>query len=331
MKKHKAFTVIELLIVIVVIGIIASVVLVSYSNISSRANASALQTDLNSAGKQLETFRQTNSSYPTSLISANIKASNGSNLTYYTTTNNTQFCLKGVNGSSTYSISSSNLSPQLGDCLTNGLVAWWKMNGNANDSSGNGNNLSTFGNPSMVNGYNNTPNGAYFFNGTTDYMQANNLSYGVISSSNYNSQWSLSIWAKWSTIYSSEATLIGRIGCNGGITTFNISGTYYYTFMIKGAGCWTGSTTLVSNTVLDTNWHNLIATYDNGFMSFYDNAVLKGTGTLGSMYPSYSTCFGIASPCTANYMFNGTLDDARVYNRSLSQAEVTDLYNLGAQ
>lgn len=323
----KAFTIIELLVVIVVIAILVSIVVVGYSNLSNRASISGDQSNLNQAAKQLEAFRQTNPTYPSTLVAAGVK--DPINYDYFTTTNNTQFCIS-TKGTTKFSATSTNISAQQGTCSSNGMVAWWRFNGDTTDSSGNGNNLSIFGSPSLVNGANGSSNGAYLFNGTTDYMRRDPFNYGVIGSSNYNSQWSLSIWAKWSTIFTSEATLIGRQGCNGGITTWNNGDGNRYTFMIKGSGCWTGSLSLKALATMDTNWHHLVATYDNGLMAFYDNAVSQGTGTLPSMYPSYSSCFGIASTCNS-YPFHGTLDDARVYNRTLSQSEVTELYNLGAQ
>jgi len=62
----RGFTIVELLVVIVVIGILASITIVSYTGISSRAVASSMQTDLANAIKQLKLYQVDNSSYPTS-------------------------------------------------------------------------------------------------------------------------------------------------------------------------------------------------------------------------------------------------------------------------
>src|SRR5690606_38904995 len=53
-KTHKAFTIVELLIVIVVIGILASNGIVSYNGIQDRATSTSLKVDLQNVAKGLE-------------------------------------------------------------------------------------------------------------------------------------------------------------------------------------------------------------------------------------------------------------------------------------
>ena len=53
---------------------------------------------------------------------------------------------------------------------TNGLVAWYPFNGNANDSSGNGNN-GTVHNATLSADRFNNPNSAYSFNGSSSYIK----------------------------------------------------------------------------------------------------------------------------------------------------------------
>ena len=65
------FTIVELLVVIVVIGILATITIVSYTGITSRANASALQSDLDNASKQLKLYQAEHSVYPSSLNVSN--------------------------------------------------------------------------------------------------------------------------------------------------------------------------------------------------------------------------------------------------------------------
>ena len=54
MKKAIGFTIVELLVVIVVIGILVSISLISYSGIQNRAVAASMFSDLNSASTQLK-------------------------------------------------------------------------------------------------------------------------------------------------------------------------------------------------------------------------------------------------------------------------------------
>ncbi|MDK2899336.1 MAG: ral secretion pathway protein, partial [Patescibacteria group bacterium] len=51
-----AFTIVELLIVIVIIGILAAITLVSYTGIASRANIATIQSDLSNASKKLSMY-----------------------------------------------------------------------------------------------------------------------------------------------------------------------------------------------------------------------------------------------------------------------------------
>lgn len=64
--KQKGFTIVELLIVIVVIGILAAIVIVAFNGIQNRANDASVQTDLKNIGKALENYRAVIGTYPVS-------------------------------------------------------------------------------------------------------------------------------------------------------------------------------------------------------------------------------------------------------------------------
>lgn len=65
MKKfHRGFTIVELLVAIVVIGILATVVVVAYNGVSQRAKDASLQSDLAQAKKQIEAYYALNGVYP---------------------------------------------------------------------------------------------------------------------------------------------------------------------------------------------------------------------------------------------------------------------------
>lgn len=67
MKKDRGFTIVELLIVIVVIGILAAIVIVAYNGISTRANAATAKSNAESVQKVVEAYANDtgNGSYPT--------------------------------------------------------------------------------------------------------------------------------------------------------------------------------------------------------------------------------------------------------------------------
>lgn len=64
-NKINAFTIVELTVVIVIIGILAAIVLVSYNNIRQNAIEVALQSDLDNASKQMKLYLVENRKYPT--------------------------------------------------------------------------------------------------------------------------------------------------------------------------------------------------------------------------------------------------------------------------
>lgn len=115
MKKGAGFTIVELLVVIVVIGILATVTIVVYSGTSQRAIYAAMQLDLSNAYKQLELFKVENGYYPTTIdcsipdgISNKCIKFNSSTTVYkYIAggSSSQQFMIQSVNGTQTVSIS----------------------------------------------------------------------------------------------------------------------------------------------------------------------------------------------------------------------------------
>lgn len=61
----KGFTIVELLIVIVVIGILAALVIVTYNGIQQKARDTERKTDINALHGQLEAYQAQNGMYPT--------------------------------------------------------------------------------------------------------------------------------------------------------------------------------------------------------------------------------------------------------------------------
>jgi uncharacterized protein (TIGR02145 family)/prepilin-type N-terminal cleavage/methylation domain-containing protein len=110
MNKH-GFTIVELLVVIVVIGILAAITIVSYTGISQKANESSLQSDLTNAKKQLALYNVDHDAYPNS-IDLTTKCPKDS-----VGTADTRYCLKpSTNNTFTYYPTSATYSTYL---LTN--------------------------------------------------------------------------------------------------------------------------------------------------------------------------------------------------------------------
>jgi len=114
----QAFTIIELLIVIVVIAILATISIVAYNGIQNRARASEASSALAQAKKKLELYKIDNGSYPSSgnLASAGITSTD---VDYQYTSNGTTYCITGTAGNVSYKASDST-SPTQGGCSGHG-------------------------------------------------------------------------------------------------------------------------------------------------------------------------------------------------------------------
>ena len=111
-KNRSGFTIVELLVVIVVIGILATITVVSYTGISNKANIAVMQSDLSNSSNQLKMYQATYGSYPTT-IDPSTKCP--TNPTYDST-----LCLK-TSQNNTYAYTSNGTIFNLVETNSNGL------------------------------------------------------------------------------------------------------------------------------------------------------------------------------------------------------------------
>ena len=140
---NQAFTIVELLVVIVVIGILAAITIVSYSGIANKAITAGLQSDLDNNSKQLKLYNVEYGYYPSTLDGNNcpltptadtkycLKASTDTDLTY--TGGGQSFTVTATKKSIKYQVTeSSSPSILLGlsgpDWITVGTQTWAKAN-----------------------------------------------------------------------------------------------------------------------------------------------------------------------------------------------------------
>ena len=65
--EARGFTIVELLIVVVIIGILATISVVAYNTVRDKAEFASVQSDVANITKQLEVFKTTNDVYPTAI------------------------------------------------------------------------------------------------------------------------------------------------------------------------------------------------------------------------------------------------------------------------
>jgi len=325
-KQTRGFTIVELLIVIVVIGILAAITIVAFNGVQDKAKRASLQADVTNAAKSLEQYRLiggATQTYPANQATANLKMSNGNAQTYTYKSADDSYCLTVTNGSTSYYTTSDTKASREGTCGADSLIGRWTFNGNAADDSGNGLDGTITGGASLTTGQNGAANGAYSFNGTNQYVQLG-------QSTNFNTkEFTYSVWAKTTNPALSQDIIAKELQ-------------YKYRFTSGGIGIligangtsWTKNTTAAYTFAANT-WYHLLLTVSSSrnIINLYVNGALVMTTDLaGAPIATFNTSpVYIASHNSSVDMFNGALDDARIYSRTLSAAEVQGLYDAGAQ
>ena len=217
---------------------------------------------------------------------------------------------------STYSIGSSTA---VSDNL-NGLIGWWKLNGNPN-STINALPGSITGAPVSSTGENGIANNAYTFSGTGQYINA-----GSLSTLPYKAEArTMCAWGKPNTV-AAGIRIMASFGdsSNSKGMELGMSGTSAF------AGSQGTGVTVTSIWTVGV-WHHVCMTYNGASATvLYVDGTSRST-TAQTWDTEVGNVF-IASNVTAPAeLWNGAIDDVRIYNRALSGPEILSIYNLGAR
>jgi len=204
-----------------------------------------------------------------------------------------------------------------------GLVAYYPFNGNANDESGNSHHGSVHGATLTEDRFGNA-NRAYNFDGVSNYIQCN--SFPLL-----NSTFSYVVWIK--VTRSSGLDINNNFGCfgttGGGVSTwdfaYNVTKQWFAIFDKTNSG--NNYSTTIGNV-----WNFVVVKYSGTSRSIYLNGSLFGTPqNITTPISSLTSDFLRIGSHTndGSQQFMGSIDDIRIYNRELSDAEIQILYHEG--
>lgn len=325
-RASRGFTLVELLIVIVVIAILATITIVAYNGVQNKAHASALQAEVTQAVTAIKAYGVSNGKLPTTPGDANVKADTGTALQYYISRpGGLNFCIQATLGSQTY-YATRSVGAQSGNCtVTDGLVAEWKLNGNATDTVGGDN--GTITGAVATTGENGVTNNAYNFTSGTSYITIPNPVPTTFDG------FTVSAWLNSSAIASGGYSYGVLLGVDGTIGTSifylgtNASGAYAASADGSSANTY-GSTGTYAN---DGKWHLVTLTYNGSTQTTYLDGQQKVSTALTSITNSTTSLKEfIGSYYPISRPFKGQIDDVRIYNRGLSATDVATLYAAGA-
>ena len=222
--------------------------------------------------------------------------------------------------------------------LEKGLQAYYPFNGNANDASGN-NNHPVFNNATITSDRFGKANSAYHFNGVYQYIRIPNK-----PSLNFKNEISLSVWVRPTGFYYDichASQLISKGG--GNYNPGNYALRYDDALYSKGMGCdgamcdtlhqnFRGTGTVLTpypgDFIKKGQWYNVLYTNDGKTARLYIDCELKYSVIFPETFTNTEDLFfGKSDDDFFPFWLNGDLDDIRIYNRALNDAEIFALCN----
>jgi len=197
---------------------------------------------------------------------------------------------------------------------TGKLVGWWKLDADANDSSGSGNHGTVNGNPNWVIG---PIDGALQFDGLDDCIRTD---YAADLPT-----WAVAVWVN-SPAAPSNAAPAGPVHREN---NFQINWDHTSADFRGAAGLRVGDTWYAASFgELEANrWYHLAATYDGENLKAYKDGVLITDNPEPSGAPDKElTTLKFARHSRYGDHFEGAIDDVRLYSYDLSADEVAAIY-----
>lgn len=160
------------------------------------------------------------------------------------------------------------------------------------------------------------------FDGISTFMSSS----GTVSSFNLATGMTMVAWVKLNANSTDEKIISKRPSYVLAVYSNNVPETEIFINAVSYDTRSAGGGTVLANGV----WYQVAGTYDGATLKTYVNGALdRQLAVSGSMDSvTFPLTIGKTADSAANY-FNGLIDDARVYNRALSAAEIAALYNGG--
>jgi hypothetical protein len=217
------------------------------------------------------------------------------------------------------------------------LVSRYALDGNLLDSETSANHGVFLGEagPLFTDGYDCAQNGALALDGIDDLVQAQHVSGLPIS---IRPRFSISMWVKGPSgqvdrrVFSESSPTNRQILFNLGTDFEGLGGSA--DILIRGDDGTAAVNHLRSTgTVFDDAWHHLVYHDDQGQAALYIDGVrdpVMLSYTRPALTPSVTTIGGILRDDRSHW-FQGSIDEVRIYNYVLSEAEIAELYGAGAE
>jgi hypothetical protein len=207
---------------------------------------------------------------------------------------------------------------------TNGLVGYWPFNGNANDESGNGNN-GTVNGATLTTDRFGAANKAYSFDGVDDLINAGNPTMLINNPNSY----SQSAWVFFYDVpvnFGSYPIISKRHDNSGNdwaTPVFRSSQNFW--FFVDDAN-YSGANYAMSSTITLGTWKHTIFIKENNNYKIYLNGVLDVSVTDNYMMSGSSNDLIFGAQLAWPQFYKGLIDDIGIWNRALTQQEITALY-----
>lgn len=230
---------------------------------------------------------------------------------------------------------------------TDNLLLHMPFNGNANDETGNGNSGVVYG-PSLTTDRFGNPNSAYSFDGIDDYIDINNSNLDASLEATINFWFAAS--SSWNSSTDHQALILSDVlGDNNGdfLIAFNrtncggspASNDGKFHFELQGdmangnsVNCPTYGLTKVSSNVNTWNsqeWNMITAIVNGGRIKIYVNGVFQNIQDCSSalFINGQNVTLGRYFAPQQLSVFDGSMDDIRIYGRALTDIEITSIFN----